>query len=283
MNRDRFTVERMCKLFDISRSGYYAWKHRSTRKTKSEQISERVKTMFRKKRKMYGSPRLAVELQAQGYNVSRSTVARIMRSKGLIARPRRRYVHTTRSNHGHPIAVNLLNREFTASRPNEKWVSDITYIPTRQGWTYLTVIIDLADRMVVSWSLSKEMSSETTTIKAMKIAMERRKITQPLLFHSDQGVQYCSDHFQALIKSNQWITQSMSRKGNCWDNAVAESFFKSLKTEWVKRHDYRTYKEAQSSIFDYIERIYNTTRRHSANGYLSPLDRYKLFFNRVAA
>jgi len=206
-----------------------------------------------------------------------------MKREGLVARPRAKYVHTTDSDHGYQIAENILNRDFTATRPNEKWVSDITYILTQNGWKYLTVILDLFDRMVVAWTLSSDMSCENTTVNALKIALQRRKINQPLLFHSDRGVQYCSVLFRYVLNQNPWISQSMSRKGNCWDNAVAESFFKSLKTEWVKKLKYQSLEDAKKSIFDYIERWYNTKRRHSANGYMSPLKKYKLFFNRNAA
>jgi len=206
-----------------------------------------------------------------------------MKREGLVARPRAKYVHTTDSDHGYQIAENILNRDFTATRPNEKWVSDITYILTQNGWKYLTVILDLFDRMVVAWTLSSDMSCENTTVNALKIALQRRKINQPLLFHSDRGVQYCSVLFRYVLNQNPWISQSMSRKGNCWDNAVAESFFKTLKTEWVKKLKYQSLEDAKKSIFDYIERWYNTKRRHSANGYMSPLKKYKLFFNRNAA
>ena len=273
----------MCRLFTISRSSYYAWCNRPERTLKRDEIRSSVRYSFEKNKRTYGSPRLTLELQEQGIKVSRATVARVMRKESLIARPRARYVHTTDSAHGLAVAENILNRDFSASRLNEKWVSDISYIPTKQGWAYLTVILDLADRMVVSWSLSPDMSCQNTTLKALKIALQRRKINQPLLFHSDRGVQYCSADFRQVVEQNRWLSQSMSRKGNCWDNAVAESFFKSLKTEWVKKYKYSSIKEANKSIFDYIERWYNTKRKHSAIGYLSPLQKHLLFFNRSAA
>jgi transposase InsO family protein len=173
-----------------------------------------------------------------------------MKTNGLVARPRRKYVHTTDSDHNWQVADNLLNRQFFATRPNEKWVSDISYILTKEGWTYLTVIVDLFDRMVVGWTLSSDMSTENTTIKCLKIAMERRTIDKSLLFHSDRGVQYCSSSFRDVLAKNPRIIQSMSRKGNCWDNAVAESFFKTLKTEWVRKFKYRNLEmhKGQSSI-----------------------------------
>lgn len=273
----------MCSVFQISRSSYYSWLKNGSTQAKSDQLRAKVKESFKKNKGHYGSPRLAIEMRANGVEVSRSTVARVMRSEGLIARPRAKYVHTTDSDHMYKIADNILNRDFRATRLNEKWVSDITYIHTRKGWTYLTVIIDLADRMVVSWTLSDNMTCQDTTIQALKIALERRTIQRPLLFHSDQGVQYSTPSFTKLINATKWMTQSMSRKGNCWDNAVAESFFKSLKTEWVRNFRYANKEYAQRSIFDYIDRWYNTKRRHSSIGYISPLEKYNSFFNRKAA
>jgi transposase InsO family protein len=257
--------------------------NREDRTLKRDQIREQVIKSFKQNKCIYGSPRLVFELQEQGYEVSRSTVARVMKTERLIARPRRKYVHTTDSDHNWQVVDNILDRQFSATRPNEKWVSDISYILTKEGWTYLTVIIDLFDRMVVGWTLSPDMSTENTTIKSLKIAMERRTINQALLFHSDRGVQYCSSSFRDILAINPKVNQSMSRRGNCWDNAVAESFFKTLKTEWVSKCKYQNLEDAQRSIFDYIERLYNTKRRHSANNYMSPLQKYYLFFNRNAA
>lgn len=250
MNRRKYTVERMCALLQISRSSYYAWLSREEKVLKRDLICDQVIRSFKQNRGLYGSPRLAFELQEQGYEVSRSTIARVMKTNGLVARPRRKYVHTTDSDHNWQVADNLLNRQFFATRPNEKWVSDISYILTKEGWTYLTVIVDLFDRMVVGWTLSSDMSTENTTIKCLKIAMERRTIDKSLLFHSDRGVQYCSSSFRDVLAKNPRIIQSMSRKGNCWDNAVAESFFKTLKTEWVRKFKYRNLEmhKGQSSI-----------------------------------
>ena len=273
----------MCAAFEISRSSYYAWRSRKQRVLKQKALVEPVRRAFQKSKRHYGSPRVAFELKAEGFDVSRSTVARIMRAAGLVARPRRRYVHTTDSDHSYRIAKNILDRQFTADRVNEKWVSDISYVPTKEGWAYLTVILDLADRMVVSWSLGKDMSCENTALSALKTALERRKIDKPLLFHSDRGVQYCSIVFREFLSRNKLIQQSMSRKGNCWDNAVAESFFKTLKTEWIKRFNYADLNEARRSIFDYIDRWYNTNRRHSAIGYLSPLKKHVLLINQEVA
>jgi len=253
------------------------------RRLKRDQIAHEVQKVFEKSKGTYGSPRITEHLTGMGVQASGSTVSRVMATKGYIARPRRKFVHTTDSKHGHRIAENLLNRDFHADQVNTKWVSDITYIPTKQGWAYLTVIIDLADRMVVGWNLGDNLSCQHTAIAAMTIAMRRRIVNQPLLFHSDRGIQYCCWPFRNLIKCSRHITQSMSRKGNCWDNAVAESFFKTLKIEWTGKYKYQNIQQAKRSIFDYIERWYNTQKKHSAIKYLSPLQKHFLLLNRTAA
>ena len=282
-HRHLYSVEKMCKVFQISRSSYYAWTKRSGSMLKRDVIRSCVRASFKKNKEHYGSPRLVREMRDQGHQVSRSTAARVMKEERLIARPRAKYVHTTDSDHSHRVAPNLLNREFDASAPNEKWVSDITYIRTRQGWAYLTIILDLADRMVVSWHLSSDLSCENTTLKTFRKALEKRTINKPLIFHSDRGIQYCASIFVDELKRNRFIKQSMSRKANCWDNAVAESFFKTLKIECIHQFSYQNIQQANASIFDYIERWYNTRRRHSAIGYISPLQKYNLFFNRNVA
>ena len=273
----------MCRLLRVSRSGYYAWLKRKSFKLKTETIVSEVRNVFESSKKTYGSPRICEELVSQGIVVSKSTVARVMRAQGFVARPRRKFVHTTDSNHQYKVFENLLNRDFESNRVHEKWVSDISYIPTQKGWAYLTTIIDLADRMIVSWTLSNDMSCERTSYKALQLALERRKIDQPLLFHSDRGVQYCSALFRNLIQTNKYITQSMSRKGNCWDNAVCESFFKTLKVEWTRKFVYKNIDQARKSIFDYIERWYNTKRKHSSIQYLSPHQKHLLLINQTAA
>jgi transposase InsO family protein len=273
----------MCKLFKISRSGYYAWQKRVDYIPKREQVRTVIKQLFLKNKGLYGSPRLWIELTKQQIHVSQSTVARVMKSEGLVARPRVRYIHTTDSDHDFKVAENTLDRDFSAERPNQKWVSDISYIRTRKGWAYLTIIMDLFDRLVVGWHISQDMSAEHTTIAALKVALARRKINLSLLFHSDRGSQYCADIFTRILEDNRFITQSMSRKGNCWDNAVAESFFKSLKTEWIHKKDFQDVEHARRSVFDYIERWYNTNRIHSGIGYMTPLQKYYSFFNRIPA
>lgn len=283
MNRAKYTVERICRLFRVSRSAYYEWlKAKKVVKIETTNIEFEIRRIFEWSKGTYGSPRVCIELSKIGVITSVSTVARIMRKLKLQARPRRKYVHTTDSEHGYSIFENILNRGFISDQVNQMWVSDITYIPTKEGWTYLTVVIDLADRMVVGWNLSKDMSARNTSIASINIALQRRQPKSSLLFHSDRGVQYCCAEFRYLLKTKGNVRQSMSRKGNCWDNAPAESFFKTLKVEWTRKFDYADKNEAQKSIFDYIERWYNPKRIHSANGYLSPLQKFYLL-NQTAA
>jgi len=282
MNRAKYSVEKMCSVLDVSRSAYYYWLKSEKRLFKSQRIEQAVAASFQASKKTYGSPRISDELNENGIQVSRSTVARVMNSLGLIARPKRKFVHTTNSKHNHRVFENILNRDFNADRVNEKWVSDITYIPTRSGWAYLTIIMDLADRMIVGWSLSSEMTTKQTTLKALDIALQRRTLKAKLIFHSDRGIQYCCGTFRSKINASRNIQQSMSRKGNCWDNAPAESFFKTLKVEWTYKNNYKNIEHARQSIFDYIERWYNTKRKHSTNNNMSPLKKYYLLTRTVA-
>lgn len=219
----------------------------------------------------YGSPNITKELEKKGYRVSRPLVARIMREEGIRSITHRKFrVCTTDSRHSFPISPNLLNRNFKAGGPGEKWVSDITYIPTKGGWVYLTVIIDLYDRKVIGWSISTGMKTRETIIPALRMALVNRKIMNgQLIFHSDRGVQYASNEFRAELKNKQ-INQSMSRKGDCWDNAVAENFFRMLKTEMVNHENYHSILEARVSLFEYIESWYNRKRNHQYLGYRSP-------------
>ncbi|MBL4653418.1 MAG: IS3 family transposase, partial [Flavobacteriales bacterium] len=221
----------------------------SKRWNENQEIIQEIHSIFEESHQSYGSPRMCVELEKRGFKVSRPRTARMMKSSDLQARRKRKFKHTTDSNHNYPIAPNRLNRRFTTSRKNEVWVSDITYIETAQGWLYLTVIIDLFDRKVIGWAMSENLSAESTIIKAWYMAVGNRPIKQPLIFHSDRGSQYACIKFRNILKSYQVIEQSMSRKGNCWDNAVAESFFKSLKTEWVYKNEYIRKTDAETSIF----------------------------------
>lgn len=271
MNRTRYTVEKMCKVLGTSRSAYYRWiKNDCVIQKAKIAIDKHTQEVFEKSKGTYGSPRIHQELKQRGIQISQSTVARSMRRQGLQARPRRKFIHTTDSAHDYKVFENILNRNFAAERVNEKWVSDITYIPTQKGWTYLTTILDLADRMIVGWTLSDDMSARKTSTEAFKIALQRRKVNQELLLHSDRGVQYCCAEFRQTVKQTKLVKQSMSRKGNCWDNAPAESFFKTLKTELVNKQKYKNLEEAKNAIFDYIETWYNPHRKHSTLGYMSP-------------
>ena len=282
MNRAKFPVEKMCKTLGISRSSFYDWQKKKDERKLTQSIDNAVIQIFDESKRTYGSPRISASLEQRGIIVSKSTVARVMQSLGLQARPRRKYVYTTDSKHDHRVFENILNRNFNASQVNKKWVSDITYIPTAEGWAYLTVIIDLADRMVVAWNLSSDMTAQNTSVACLRKAITTRKVKQNLIFHSDRGVQYCCSEFRLIVRATKHIKQSMSRKGNCWDNAPAESFFKTLKVEWTRKFQYLNIEQARTSIFDYIERWYNTKRRHSTLGYMSPLEKY-YFLTRTAA
>jgi transposase InsO family protein len=234
------------------------------------QLTEEIRQEFSAHRGRYGSPRLHAELRDQGRSVARKRVARLMREAGLYAKRKRRRALTTRRDPSHPVAPNLLNREFTASAPNKKWVTDITYIPTMQGWLYLAVILDLYSRMVVGWSMSGN-CDEQLVERALDQALARRRPKAGLLHHSDRGSQYTSQAYQACLEQS-GIQSSMSRKGNCWDNAAMESFFGTLKDECVESTIYSSHDEARLELFTYMEVYYNRVRRHSTLGYVSPLN-----------
>jgi len=268
----------MCSVLSVSPAAYYRWKKNPLGKVAQRQapMMERVKKLFYTFKKRYGSTRLTVELNAEGRPISRATVAKYMRYLDLQSRRKKRFKVTTDSKHTYRIMPNLLNRNFTAARKAQIWVSDITYIETRMGWLYLTVILDLFDRKVVGWSMSRTMRAEQTVVAAWHMALVNRPLTGKLLFHSDQGSQYACDAFAHMLDDNPLVRRSMSRKANCWDNAVAESFFKSLKVEEVYESTYVNQKEAQLAIFEYIEGFYNRNRRHSALEYLTITEYEKL-------
>ena len=282
MNKAKFPVEKMCKALGISRSTFYNWRKNRHNVKLNKSIDEDIIKVFQQSKRTYGSPRISKALEHRGIVVSKSTVARMMRTLKIQARPRRKYVHTTDSKHDHKVFENILNRNFESIQVNQKWLSDITYIPTKNGWSYLTVIIDMADRMVVAWNLSSDMTAHNTTVACLKKALNKRTLKEQLIFHSDRGVQYCCSEFRMIAQASKNIKQSMSRKGNCWDNAPAESFFKTLKVEWTRKYQYQNIEQARNSIFDYIERWYNTKRKHSSIGYMSPLEKY-YFLTRTAA
>lgn len=233
----------------------------------NEYLLTKIMDVFEKSKETYGSPRITEELRASGERLSKNRVADIMRAAEIRARKPRKFIVTTDSKHNYPIVPNVLERRFKATREGEIWVSDITYVRTTSGWLYLTVIIDMYDRKVIGWSMSTGMSAEETVIPAWFMATRIRPINHPLIFHSDRGIQYACRAFSSILKSNNLITRSMSRKGNCWDNAVAESFFKTIKVECIYTKSYANQQQAQLSIFEYIESWYNRRRRHSALGY----------------
>ena len=270
-----FAIEKMCKVLKVSRSGYYQWLSRkpSARKVENQRIKERIREIYQASKKRYGSPKVTQELSHQGIRVSRPRVARIMKSMNLRSIINKRYkVTTTDSKHKYPIADNYLNRNFQVQRRGQVWVSDITHIRTYQGWLYLTIIIDLYDRKVIGWALSQFLTAKETVIAAWKMATLNRPLHDKLLFHSDRGVQYACHEFRAILANCKQVTQSMSRKGDCWDNAVAESFFKIIKSEMVYHNRFRSKAQARLEIFEFIEIWYNRKRRHSSLGYLTPVE-----------
>lgn len=268
----------MCKVLGVSRSGYYEWLKRkpSKREVENQDLMKRIRNIHKKSKRTYGSPRITRELEEKCIYVSRPRIARLMRKANIRGIAKKRFVATTNSKHNFPVAANLLDRVFTTSRQCEVWVSDITYVRTGEGWMYLTVIIDLWDRKVIGWSVSKTLKAKDTVIPAWRMAIANRPITEKIIFHSDRGVQYACNEFKNRLSAHPMVIQSMSRKGDCWDNAVAESFFKTIKTEWIYQYKYATRKQAELSVFEYIETWYNTQRRHSSLNYLSPVEFGKL-------
>ena len=268
--RNQYPVRMMCRLLEVSRSGYYAWRVRpeSHRAQRDRQLTRVIRRIHAESDVVYGSPKIRTELNEEGYPCGRHKVARLMRKAGLKGCPKRRFKVTTQRDPSHPVADNLLEQDFTAEGPNERWASDITYISTHQGWLYLAVVMDLYSRRIVGWSMSRWISRHLV-IDALNMAIGQRCPEGALLHHSDRGSQYTSDDFrQELDKYG--IRCSMSARGNCYDNAVVESFFGLLKRERVNRTRYLTREEAQADLFDYIERFYNRKRRHGYLGNISP-------------
>lgn len=274
----------MCQVLQVSRSGYYKWllSKPSKRALLNELLIKNIQQIYSVNKGRYGSPRIAKELQMQGMRASVHLVAKLMRKEKLRSIVRKRFKQTTNSKHKYPVVENRLMQQFTVKEKNEVWVSDITYISTVQGWLYLTTVIDLLDRKVIGWALSHNMTAKDTSIAAFKMALQNRPITnanQKLMFHSDRGIQYACGEFVAELAACKTIVRSMSRKGNCWDNAVAESFFKTLKVELVYQNKYETKQQAALSIFEYIETFYNTRRRHQQLNNLTILEYQNLINN----
>jgi len=267
-----FGVEKMCRALQVSSSGYYRWRKgdESSRGKENEALLWQIRLIHTRHRQRYGSPRITEELREQGHRCSENRVARLMRKNGIAAKTKRKFKITTQSKHSLPVAENLVKGAFTASAPNRLWVSDITYVWTAEGWLYLLAILDVFNRQVVGWSMSNRLTQELV-LNALKQAVWRRKLTSGCIFHSDRGSQYAGYAFRTLLQNHGFL-QSMSGKGNCYDNAIMETFFHTLKIELVYFESYLTRNEAKISIFKYIEMYYNRIRRHSALNYKSPVD-----------
>lgn len=264
----------MCQVLAVSRSGYYKWltSGPSKRSVFNRQLLVDIRQIHEQSKQTYGSPRITAALKDFDIIVSRPRVARLMQKAGIRSKLRRKYVITTDSRHKFPVSENLLDRNFKVGTIGKAWVSDITYIKTEQRWLYLTTVIDLGDRKVIGWSFGDSLKAEDTSMAALTMAVKSRPVTSKLIFHSDRGVQYACEQFRDLLKTHPTVQQSMSRKGNCWDNAVAESFFKTLKAEWTNWFHYKTTEQAALSVFEYIEGWYNTRRKHSALNFKTPAE-----------
>ena len=271
-HRRAWPIAVQCDVLDVSRSGYYAWRKRppSVRAGRRAELTERIREIHgRPHHDVYGAPRVHQELIAQGQPVNRKTVAKCMKAAGIRAKTARRFrVKTTDSNHPHRVAENVVDRNFAPAHKHETWTADITYVPTDEGWLYLAAVEDLYSRKIVGWSMSERIDSRLV-VDALAMALQRELPGEELVAHSDRGVQYASDHYQSLLQTHR-ITCSMSRKGNCWDNAPMESFFATLKKELVHLTHYPTRNAARQSLFEYIEMFYNRVRRHSSLGYQPP-------------
>ena len=275
-HRGTFKVGRMCKLLKVSRSGYHAWVNRpeSRRSRKNRALEAKIRVLHAASHGIYGSPRIHQDLIDDGIPCGKNRVARIMRKADIRSRSRKKFKATTNSKHNFPVAPNRLNQKFKVDAPDITWVGDITYVHTNEGWLYLAVLLDLFNREVVGWSTSSRLTRQLA-IDALQMALGRRNPGNDLMHHSDQGSQYASTDYQKILKEH-GVTCSMSRKGNCYDNAVAESFFGRLKSEWVNHIRYSTRSEATQSIFYYIEIFYNRKRRHSSIHYVTPQE-YEFF------
>ena len=274
----------MCKTLKVSRSGFYAWLARpeSDRARTNRDLTTLIRDVFDESREIYGAPRVHRTLRHRGTACSRNRVARLMRAAGLRSKTKRRFrVKTTDSDHDLPIALDLLERDFRAEEPNQAWVSDMTYIRTDDGWLYLAVTMDLFSRKIVGWSMAPTMHAKIV-VDALQMAIDQRSPESGLIHHSDRGSQYAAQEFRDVLAKHS-LRPSMSRKGNCYDNAAMESFFHTLKTELVSHENYRSHAEARRSLFDYIETFYNRQRIHSTIDYLSPDDFERAAEENVAA
>ena len=266
----QYPVSMMCRVLRVSRSGFCAWlvRPRSRRSVEDDRLLECIRQVHRSSRRTYGVRRVYRSLRGAGEAVGQRRVARLMLAAGVSGLKKKRFVSTTNSRHTLPVAANVLERQFDVAAPNQVWAADITYVPTAEGWLYLAAVLDLHSRMVVGWSMGESLETGLT-VRALEMAAARRGALCGLVAHSDRGVQYASLAYQDLLRSKGFVC-SMSRKGNCWDNACAESFFATLKRDLIHNRRYSTRDEARRDIFDYIELFYNRTRLHSSLGYMSP-------------
>ena len=268
-----FHITSMCRALRVSRSGYYAWRQRqrqpSGRQQQRTQLDQRVRKVYEARKGRSGSPGLTRDLGDQGHGYNRKTVAESLRRQGLRAKAAKKFKATTNSRHNLPVAPNLLGQDFTATSPNQKWVGDITYLWTDEGWLYLAVVIDLYSRLVIGWALAERMTADLVC-DALQMALWRRHLPRGVIVHSDRGSQYCATRYQSLLGQH-GLVSSMSAKGNCYDNACAESFFHTLKVERIHGERFLAREDMKQAVFEYIEVDYNRTRRHSANGYISPM------------
>lgn len=270
MNRNNYSVEKMCKVLNVSSNSYYSWRRKLDKPKKKNTLIRQIQEIFKWSKRTYGSHRITEELKRRGIHYSRSWIGKLMKQSGLRSKRSKRFKTTTDSKHKFPISPNLLDRNFSVDEIGKVWVSDITYIDLEGEFYYLTTIMDLADRKVVGWSLSQTLNARDTVIRAWHHVRSRRNIKEGFIFHSDRGVQYACREFRQLLHSNQYIQQSMSRKGDCWDNAVAESFFKTLKYEALLDEQFNNIDQLNKFIFQWIEGWYHSHRLHSSLGYKTP-------------
>jgi len=279
-HKGQFSITTLCRVMEVALSGFYDWRNAppSKRQEQNALLLAQIQNIHQASRQSYGSPRIYQELREQGVVCGRNRVARLMREHQLRARQKRRYQVTTQSQHDLPVSENVLERQFTAQAPDQRWAGDITYLWTREGWLYLAVVLDLFSRRVVGWSMQSTL--ETRLVHdALSMAQQARKPEAGLLHHSDRGSQYASHSYQEQLRRHGMVC-SMSRRGNCWDNAVVESFFSTLKSELICDQPYRTRAQARSAVFEYIEVWYNRKRRHSTLGYISPVQFERQYNNR---
>jgi transposase InsO family protein len=270
---------RICRVIEITTSGYYKWNRggESKRKKEDKMLLDKIKEVHKNSHQIYGSPRIEQELRKMGTRTSQKRVARLMSDNGLKSKIKKKFKATTNSNHNLPVADNKLNQNFTTTKPNQVWTSDITYIWTKEGWLYLAVVLDLFNRQIIGWKVNNNLSKELV-YEAINKSLKSRKPSEGLMFHSDRGVQYASHEVRNLLSKHN-ITQSMSNKGNCYDNAITETFFHSLKTEFVYQTQFETRQEAELGLFEYIELFYNRQRLHSSLNYLTPVEFEINYFN----